>query len=152
MRSFETSTALAVVVGLGFAVASLPASAQGMAACDRDGNGYVSTGEAQDCDQQSFGEMAGDEDYVTEEQFNEAYPDTEGMFAEADADGDGQVSEDEWLSWREQGFAEAVGEDEDGMPADEYEDWNPAFPEGAGDQGIDEGSQDPSTYGEEQQQ
>lgn len=40
---------------------------------------YVSADEAGDSDQQSFGAMAGDEDYVTEEQFDEAYPDTEDV-------------------------------------------------------------------------
>jgi hypothetical protein len=76
--------------------------------------------------------------------------DVEGVFSEADADGDGEVSQQEWMDWREQGFAAATEDTENQMPATDYEDWNPSFPEGGGDEGIDEGSRDPSTYGEEQ--
>lgn len=160
MRSLNTSTALALAFGLGVALTG-PAAAQQQelqdmpAVCDQDGNGFISTTEAADCTEREATTLFGDSEGMTEEQFSEAYgdqDDVEGMFGDVDADGDGEISQQEWMDWREQGFAAAVGDSDQGMPADEYEDWNPGFPEGGGDQGIDEGSHEPSTYGEEQQE
>jgi hypothetical protein len=159
MRSLKTSAALALAFGLGVALTGVAAAQQQElqdmpAVCDQDGNGFISTSEAADCDEREATTLFGDDESMTEEQFSEAYGDqgdVEGVFSEADADGDGEVSQQEWMDWREQGFAAATEDTENQMPATDYDDWNPGFPEGGGDQGIDEGSHDPSTYGEEQQ-
>jgi hypothetical protein len=43
------------------------------AVCDQDGNGYISTSEAADCDEQEATTLFGDSESMTEEQFSEAY-------------------------------------------------------------------------------
>ena len=155
LRSLRTSTAIALAFGFGLALTGTAAAQQQElqdkpAVCDQDGNGFISTTEAADCDEQEASTLFGNDEGMSEEQFSEAYGDESDMFSEADADGDGEISQQEWMDWREQGFAGATEDTENQMPADDYEDWNPGFPEG-GDQGIDEGSHNPATYGEEQQ-
>lgn len=128
MKTTNTSTALALIFGLGLGVASLPAGAtQHMLDYDTDSDGIVDAEEASAYAEQEYDDITADED-LTEERFGTMYQgtgDSAEAFAEIDEDGDGEISAEEWVRWREQGFAEAAqGSDE--MPTTEFEEWRGA--------------------------
>jgi uncharacterized surface protein with fasciclin (FAS1) repeats/Ca2+-binding EF-hand superfamily protein len=109
-----TTTALALLFGLGVAAIGTSASAQdslGRDVCDKDQDGFIDSQEAYVCGQVRFDELAGDPPYMTQQQFLTELgesDDAEGLFAQADKDGDGQISREEWHSWDERRFAAAT--------------------------------------------
>jgi hypothetical protein len=134
MNMTNASTAMALILGLGLGVASLPAAAtqhmleEKPMVCDLDDDGMVTAAEANTCAEEEFGEFTADEDYLTEEQFGTMYQGTGepgDVFVEIDQDGDGEISRQEWVSWREQGFAEAA-EGSDEMPTSDFDEWRGA--------------------------
>ena len=120
-------SALALLGGLGFAVAALPASAQ-QKPCDSNADGMVDAIEAATCDEQRFEEATGGQEEMTQEQFGAAHPAALGggvdLFGQADADASGSISREEWMNWREQRFGEATEGTGGQMPSADYEIWD----------------------------
>jgi hypothetical protein len=119
-------SALALLGGMGVALAALPASAQ-QKPCDSNADGTVDSIEAATCDEQRFDEATGGQEEMTQEQFGAAHPDTQGggtdLFGQADADASGSISREEWTNWREQRFGEATQGTGGQMPSADYEVW-----------------------------
>jgi hypothetical protein len=134
MTTPYTSTALALLFGLGVAVAGAPAGAQqstpeSMAReiCDRNEDGFIDSQEMFVCGQARLDEMRGDAPHLTQQQFLTGYgdaEDAEGLFAEADTDQDQQLSQEEWDAWQEQRFGAATEASEGRMAVEDYERWD----------------------------
>lgn len=124
MKATSGLSALALLGGLGLALAALPASAQQMA-CDTNADGMVDATEAATCAAQRFDEAAGGQEEMAPEQFGAAHPEAPGggadQFGQADADASGSISREEWMNWREQRFGEATQGTGGQMPADDYD-------------------------------
>jgi hypothetical protein len=132
MRANSGLSALALLGGMGLALAALPASAQQMT-CDTNSDGMVHATEAATCAAQRFEEAAGGQQEMTQEQFGAAHPEAQGgadLFGQADVDASGAISREEWMSWREQRFGEATRDTGGRMPSADYEtfDRRGAFP------------------------
>ena len=119
-------SALALLGGMGLAIAALPASAQQMV-CDSNADGMVDATEATACAAQRFDEAAVGQEEMTQEQFGAAHPETPGggadQFGQMDADDSGSISREEWMNWREQRFGEATQGTGGQMPAADYDIW-----------------------------
>lgn len=117
-------SALALLGGMGLALAALPASAQQMA-CDTNADGMVDATEAATCAARRFEEAAGGQEEMTQEQFGAAHPDAPGgsadQFGQVDVDASGSISREEWMNWREQRFGEVTQGTGGQMPADNYD-------------------------------
>ena len=124
MKATSGLSALALLGGMGLALAALPASAQQMT-CDTNADGMVDATEAATCAEQRFDEGAGGQEEMTQEQFGAAHPDTPGggadQFGQIDADASGSISREEWMNWREQRFGEATQGTGGQMPTTEYD-------------------------------
>lgn len=133
MRANCGLSALALLGGMGLALAALPASAQQMT-CDTNSDGMVHATEAAICAAQRFDEASGGGPEMTQEQFDAAHPEAQSagadLFGQIDADASGAISRAEWLSWREQRFGEATQDTGGRMPSTDYEtfDRSGAFP------------------------
>ncbi len=124
-----TSTALALLFGLGVALTGSPAAAQqSMAAeiCDRNEDGFIDSQESYVCGDARFDELSEGSEYIAGETFMSTYSladDPEGLFGEIDADRDEQISREEWRGWGEAGFAEATADTEGRMEVGDYDRW-----------------------------
>jgi hypothetical protein len=144
MQDHRCGTAMALLVALGVGFGATQALAQ---ACDVDGNGYVSADEAAACTERDYSAMVGDEEAVSREQFEEAFPASENvdeMWAEADANGDGQLSRAEWSDWSAQRFRSASPRVE-GLSVDDYEALEAQYHMGDDQQGRDESGSGPGS-------
>jgi hypothetical protein len=129
MRTLMGSTALALVVGFGLAVASGPAAADedvfaDPTLCDADADAMLSETEASDCAERGWTRWT-DEDTMTEEEFGAAWSgeNASEVFAEIDADGDGNLSSEEWMTWHQEQFAASAEETGGEMPTEAFSQW-----------------------------
>jgi hypothetical protein len=129
---------MALLGALGVALAATQATAQ--QSCDVDGNGYVSADEAAVCAERDYSTMVGDEEAITRERFEQAFPATEDvdeMWAEADANQDGELSPEEWSDWSARRFRSASPRVE-GVAVDDYEALEAQYHMGDDQQGGEE--------------
>lgn len=171
MKILKSSTALALVLGFGVAMAGLPAYAAGEqtdvtagtaaetgtttgteaaagaeAQTGMEGDDeFVTSEQARSDAERQFDELGRGEEYLTQEHMGTAFPEAEGedLFAQIDEDGDGQISREEWINWREGGFAEATQGTEGRMSAQEYETWQRS--PGVGLEGDEAGAEGETT-------
>ena len=138
MHGCKSGTAMALLGALGVALAATQATAQ--QSCDVDGNGYVSADEAAVCAERDYSTMVGDEEAITRERFEQAFPATEDvdeMWAEADANQDGELSPEEWSDWSARRFRSASPRVE-GVAVDDYEALEAQYHMGDDQQGGEE--------------
>jgi len=138
MHGCKSGTAMALLAALGVALAATQATAQ--QSCDVDGNGYVSADEAAACAERDYSTMVGDEEAITRERFEQAFPATEDvdeMWAEADANQDGELSPEEWSDWSARRFRSASPRVE-GVAVDDYEALEAQYHMGDDQQGGEE--------------
>ena len=150
MTNVYSSTAIALLFGLGVAVSGAPAEAAGQDKAQQTavgqqgeqqtgaqagaetgtgqatgGSDYITADQVGTRADEQFDELAGGEEYMTREQFTQGMTgsdDAEALWGQIDRDQDDQLTREEWRQWREQGFAEAAG-DEGRMSAQDYETW-----------------------------
>jgi hypothetical protein len=139
MNKPHTPTAVALLFGLGAAMATLPAHAQQqgdivgggeagaihpldahparpdvVALCDRDGDGFVNVAEARVCYEQHYGYISGGMDHITFEEFARGLrrgEDAEALWAQIPREREEVMTRREWMAWRDQEFAAAAPED-----------------------------------------
>jgi hypothetical protein len=129
---------MALLAALGVGWAATQAAAQ--QSCDVDGNGYVSADEAAACAERDYSTLVGDDERVSRERFEQAFPETENvdeMWAEADANQDGELSPEEWSDWSARRFRSASTRVE-GLAVDDYEALEAQYHMGDDQQGRDE--------------
>jgi hypothetical protein len=83
MTILKTTTAMALLAGVGLGLGALPAAAQvqgvfNSALCDTDNNGYISAGEARECADREYTTLLGDEESLTPEWLTQEEP-VEGL-------------------------------------------------------------------------
>lgn len=148
MKHAYTSTALALLFGLGVAAAPMTADAAGQQLEQQQAQqaqpgqeqvpgaqapttaeptvgveDRIMTQEAVTRAEERFDELAEGEEELTEERFREHMADVEDpeqLFAEIDRDEDGVITREEWRQWAEEAFAEA---DPAGLTQEQYEAW-----------------------------
>jgi hypothetical protein len=138
MRGCKAGTAMALLASLGVGWAATQAAAQ--QSCDVDGNGYVSADEAAACAERDYSTLVGNDESVSRERFERAFPETENvddMWAEADADQDGELSPEEWSDWSARRFRLA-GPRLEGLAVDDYEALEAQYHMGDDQEGRDE--------------
>ena len=121
MGGCKSGTAMALLAALGVGWAATQAAAQ--QSCDVDGTGYVSADEAAACAERGYSTLVGNDESVSRERFEQAFPETEDvdeMWAEADANQDGELSPEEWSDWSARRFRSASTRVE-GLAVDDYE-------------------------------
>jgi hypothetical protein len=140
MQGCKSGTAMALLAALGVGLGAAEASAQQVVGCDVDSNGYVSADEAATCAERDYSTMVGDQEAITRERFEQAFPATENvdeMWADADANRDGQISRAEWSDWSARRFRSASPRVE-GLSVDDYEALEAQYHMGDDQQGRDE--------------
>jgi hypothetical protein len=75
MRGCKAGTAMALLASLGVGWAATQAAAQ--QSCDVDGNGYVRADEAAACAERDYSTLVGNDEGVSRERFERAFPETE---------------------------------------------------------------------------
>jgi hypothetical protein len=129
---------MALLAALGVGWAATQASAQ--QSCDVDGTGYVSADEAAACAERGYSTLVGNDESVSRERFEQAFPETENvdeMWAEADANQDGELSPEEWSDWSARRFRSASTRVE-GLAVDDYEALEAQYHMGDDQQGREE--------------
>ena len=143
MDKLVTSTAVALLFGLGTALTGVPAHAQQgggdasgavhpmdvhparpdiVAQCDTTGDGFVSDEEARVCYEQHYGFISGGRDHITLAEFRIGLPegeDAEALWAQIPREREDVMTRQEYMTWRDQEFAAAAAEGR--MAADEFE-------------------------------
>ena len=140
MPGCKSGTAMALLAALGVGFGATQVTAQQVAGCDVDGNGYVSADEAEACAERGYSTMIGDQEAITRERFEQAFPaseDVDEMWADADANQDGQLSQAEWSDWSARRFRSASPRVE-GLAVDDYEALEAQYHMGDDQQGRDE--------------
>jgi len=138
MGGCKSGTAMALLAALGVGWAATQAAAQ--QSCDVDGTGYVSADEAAACAERGYSTLVGNDESVSRERFEQAFPETEDvdeMWAEADANQDGELSPEEWSDWSARRFRSASTRVE-GLAVDDYEALEAQYHMGDDQQGRDE--------------
>jgi hypothetical protein len=129
---------MALLAALGVGWTATQAAAQ--QSCDVDGTGYVSADEAAACAERGYSTLVGNDESVSRERFEQAFPETEDvdeMWAEADANQDGELSPEEWSDWSARRFRSASTRVE-GLAVDDYEALEAQYHMGDDQQGRDE--------------
>ena len=147
MGGCKSGTAMALLAALGVGWAATQAAAQ--QSCDVDGTGYVSADEAAACAERGYSTLVGNDESVSRERFEQAFPETEDvdeMWAEADANQDGELSPEEWSDWSARRFRSASTRVE-GLAVDDYEALEAQYHMGDDQQGRDESGGGASTGG-----
>lgn len=152
MPGRKSGTAMALLAALGVGLGATQVLAQ-QAGCDVDGNGYVSADEAAACAERDYSTLIGDQEAISRERFEQAFPASENvdeMWAEADANQDGQLNQAEWSDWSARRFRSASPRVE-GLAVDDYEALEAQYHMGDDQQGRDEslGGGQPGAVGDQ---